>query len=208
VREAIFSALGEMLHGARVWDLFAGSGALGLEAWSRGAESVVWVEKERYTYKVLQRNITTLCDSDDDGMRKCICGDALLFVKRQIFSPVDIVFADPPYEKDGGTDGLLNLLTALFVKRQIFSPVDIIFADPPYEKDGGTDGLLNLLTAIASHSCLTDHGILAIREYCSIPKLRRSVFRNGVHSVSECHYCRDCDSQLLRYGDKVFMMLR
>lgn len=88
------SAMGGTFHGQRLVDLFAGSGALGLEALSRGAEEVVFVERARSSLAVLRENVALL-----------EAGDAAVVVPRDVFafldSPdpahFDIALADPPY---------------------------------------------------------------------------------------------------------------
>lgn len=96
VREAWMSALGASLNGARVLDLFAGSGALGLEALSRGAESAVFVERTRGALGVLRANIDLL-----GAAERCTV------VERDVFRflsgtgddfDFDLALADPPYQ--------------------------------------------------------------------------------------------------------------
>jgi 16S rRNA (guanine966-N2)-methyltransferase len=101
VREALFSALQTRIPGARFLDLFAGSGAVGLEAWSRGAEEVCWVEEDRRVFEVLKRNTSDLWDSSDGGGKpQCFCCDAVRFLRRGLASTgFDVIFADPPYQK-------------------------------------------------------------------------------------------------------------
>jgi len=98
VREALFNALGSMdvLVGARVADLFAGSGALGIEALSRGAAHVTFVESDRAAVEVIRRNLE-LCGFAD---RARVRLDA---VEREVptLGPLDLVLADPPYAYDG-----------------------------------------------------------------------------------------------------------
>jgi 16S rRNA (guanine966-N2)-methyltransferase len=96
VREAMFSSLGGSCEGLRVLDLFAGAGSLGLEAWSRGAESVVFVEKDSAVWKNLQQNIHSL-DSDELGAVKCVKADAFEWLARAE-GRFDLVLADPPYD--------------------------------------------------------------------------------------------------------------
>jgi 16S rRNA (guanine966-N2)-methyltransferase len=91
------SILGSELTGARVLDLFAGSGALGLEALSRGAETVTFVELNPPSLRALQQNIAAL------GVEKAVTvhrGDALRFVERLAGGEFDVVLADPPYTAD------------------------------------------------------------------------------------------------------------
>ena len=68
VRQSVFGMLAASLPGTRVLDLFAGSGAAGLEAWSRGAEHVTWVERDRDIHRVLSANVAALAGSDP-GLR-------------------------------------------------------------------------------------------------------------------------------------------
>jgi len=97
VREALFSMLVERVPGCRFLDLFAGSGIVGLEAWSRGAAYVLWVESVRQTRLQLERTVASLCD---DGAR-VIGGDVLRVLSRLgMETPFDVIFADPPYDFD------------------------------------------------------------------------------------------------------------
>lgn len=96
VREAVFSSLGGTCEGLKVLDLFAGAGSLGLEAWSRGAKEVIFVEKNPAVWKNLQENITPL-DNADLGTVKCIKSDAIHFLDRAS-GPYDLIFSDPPYD--------------------------------------------------------------------------------------------------------------
>ncbi len=97
VREAWFSILAGELPGARVLDLFAGSGALGLEALSRGAGSVDFVEMSRTALSALRANIAAL---DVEDRARVHAGDALRFVAGLAPRRYDVVFADPPYRGD------------------------------------------------------------------------------------------------------------
>lgn len=97
VREAWMSILGDRLEGARVLDLFAGSGALGLEALSRGAASAEFVEMHQASLEALRRNIEALGVEDRVTVRR---GDAERFVERIAPGAYDLAFADPPYAID------------------------------------------------------------------------------------------------------------
>jgi len=95
VKESVFSMFHEWFLDARVLDLFAGIGTVGLEAISRGASQVLMVERNMRTYRVLKQNIEKL-DCGDRG--KTLLGDALGPVSLlQAPQPVDLVFIDPPY---------------------------------------------------------------------------------------------------------------
>jgi 16S rRNA (guanine966-N2)-methyltransferase len=95
VREAVFSIVGP-IDGARVLDLFAGSGAMGLEALSRGAGSAVFVERDREACRVIQRNLEKLRLTGADVR----CGDVLGELRAEIGRRrrYDLILADAPYE--------------------------------------------------------------------------------------------------------------
>ena len=96
VREALFSAMGQVVEGARILDLFAGTGALGLEALSRGAESVTFVERDRKMAAALAETVESLGVSH---IASVVNLDALQAVRRlkRAASTFEIVFLDPPY---------------------------------------------------------------------------------------------------------------
>lgn len=95
VKESVFGMLGTRVDGAAVLDLFAGSGALGLESLSRGAASCLFVERDRSAAGVLESNIDALgCH----GRARVVLGDALgLSVVARAPDPIDLIFLDPPY---------------------------------------------------------------------------------------------------------------
>ncbi len=98
VRQALFSSLGESIVGARVLDLFAGSGSVGLEAWSRGAEFVCFVEQDFRGVEAIKRNIESF--KIPAAAVQVIRADAEKFLARpMIATPFDLVFADPPYRR-------------------------------------------------------------------------------------------------------------
>jgi 16S rRNA (guanine(966)-N(2))-methyltransferase RsmD len=99
VREALFSVLGERVPGARVLDLFAGSGAVGLEALSRGAASACWVESDRRVAALLRENVETL---GAEAGNRILCADVVRALRTGSVGPAyDLVFADPPYDREG-----------------------------------------------------------------------------------------------------------
>ena len=97
VREAWMSILGAALPGARVLDLYAGSGALGLEALSRGAASADFVELSTASLRALDANIRAL---GVDGRATVHRGDALRYAERLPPAAFDVALADPPYTRD------------------------------------------------------------------------------------------------------------
>ncbi len=99
MREAVFSSLGPLPEGADVLDLFAGTGAYGLEALSRGAASVVWVEEHRQTAALLKRNcgaVLKAMDADSADIRVIVRD--LRRAALPSASRFNYIFADPPYE--------------------------------------------------------------------------------------------------------------
>lgn len=97
VREAWMSILSLDLPHARVVDLFAGSGALGLEALSRGAASADFIEKDPRSMRSLKANIETLGADEVTTVKRA---DAIVFAEGLAERSYDVAFADPPYEGD------------------------------------------------------------------------------------------------------------
>ena len=96
VRETLFNWLAPLIEGARCLDLFAGSGALGLEALSRGAAEVVMLDQSDKVIKQLKENLQLLkCNR-----AKLLQQDALVYLQQTPDSPFDVVFLDPPYRKN------------------------------------------------------------------------------------------------------------
>ena len=128
VREAIFSSLGERVPGATVLDLYAGTGALGIEAASRGAGSITFVEDAQPALKALRENLTAFRQGREISCDlTVVCADVraelgkLVAEQRQF----TLIFADPPYGKTAqqllereewphllGKDGVLALESA------------------------------------------------------------------------------------------------
>jgi len=97
VREALFDILGPIPRETRVLDLYAGTGAIGLEALSRGAGRAVFVEKDRQALRVLRQNLAALAASR--AAARVVAGDvvAVLGSLAGEEAPFDLVFLDPPY---------------------------------------------------------------------------------------------------------------
>jgi 16S rRNA (guanine966-N2)-methyltransferase len=139
VKAAIFSSLGDVVIGARVLDLFAGSGGLGIEALSRGANSVLFVDDDRQSTAVIEKN---LAKTNLQGrVRK---QDVFEFLKRvSSAEKFEIIFADPPYEGTGSgecyTEKLLSneILVQLLQTNGIFvlekQPAENVPETEPWE---------------------------------------------------------------------------
>ncbi|MCX6874962.1 MAG: 16S rRNA (guanine(966)-N(2))-methyltransferase RsmD [Verrucomicrobia bacterium] len=117
VRQALFSILGERVGNARALDLFAGSGALGLEALSRGATSCVFVDEHRQAAQVITENLTK---SRLLGGR-VVRADVTAFLRRDA-AIYDLIFADPPYLKHAGDHDAIGSLLAGALLRPRLAP--------------------------------------------------------------------------------------
>ena len=100
IRGVIFSSLAELIPGARVLDLYAGTGSFGIEALSRGAESATFVEQDREAVQCIRDNLAH-CHLQGDVRQ----GDVTTFLTSPPSdgTPYDLIFADPPYLKQRGT---------------------------------------------------------------------------------------------------------
>lgn len=96
VKAAIFSSLGDRVIEARVLDLFAGSGGLGIEALSRGASSAVFVENDRSAVSTIEQNLALTRMSG--RVRR---NDVFDFLRQSGREDFDLIFADPPYDREG-----------------------------------------------------------------------------------------------------------
>lgn len=106
VRGALFSILGDRILDARLLDLFAGTGAVGIEALSRGAAAVTFVDQDKQSLAIIRQNLALTKLSGE--VRQ---SDALAFLKHQQ-EKYDLIFADPPYAVKGACDFVTPLLTA------------------------------------------------------------------------------------------------
>jgi 16S rRNA (guanine966-N2)-methyltransferase len=127
VRETLFNWLGQDLTGRRALDLFAGSGALGLEAASRGATEAVLIDSDRRAVEALRENVRTLGLSCVQVLQ----GDALEFLRtdRREF---DVVFADPPFADADAPRLLWQVASHL-------TPLGVVYVEAPAEL-GDIDG--------------------------------------------------------------------
>lgn len=120
VREAVFSMISDLVEGARVLDIFAGSGAMGLEALSRGAKDAVFIEQNAGACVVIQENLTRA----KLGGGRVTKGEALAALRRlaDTGARFDLIFADPPYaKKQGDVDHALQLLKSAHL-REVLAP--------------------------------------------------------------------------------------
>ena len=118
VREGVFSSLGDRVEGARVADLYAGTGALGIEALSRGAEGALFVERDPRAVAAVRENLERTGLASKAAV---VRSEVNRFLRRPTASGFDLVFLDPPY--DDGVDAALALLDAEPLLRQGFTVV-------------------------------------------------------------------------------------
>ncbi len=104
VKQAIFSSLGDRIIGARVLDLYSGTGAMGLEAVSRGATQAVLVDESRFCVEAAEANAAKARLEDRVSVRRA---DAIRWVEQlaREGERFNVIFADPPYEKSGRREG-------------------------------------------------------------------------------------------------------
>ena len=120
IRETLFNWLAPTIHGARCLDLFAGTGALGFEALSRGADSVHLVENATAAVSQLRENVKALQATEIDICQK----DAFDLLRRRGNGQFDIVFIDPPF-----ADGRYEELCKLLVEHGWLSPGALVYIE-------------------------------------------------------------------------------
>ncbi len=108
LRETLFNILAPRIEGSRFVDLYAGTGAVGIEALSRGAEHVWFAEDSKAALAALQKNLTALRITK--GFTLEDRGVGALLQRLSKAQPVDVVFLDPPYEDEDEYSGTLNFL--------------------------------------------------------------------------------------------------
>lgn len=132
-RETLFSMLASRLgdfEGLKVADLYAGSGALGLEALSRGAAHATFVETERAALKAIETNISTLKATDRVAVRSMSAANL------PAGEPFDLIFADPPYEAGSGSAAARAVAKAAWLAPGGWMAVETRKADSVTVPDG------------------------------------------------------------------------
>jgi len=120
VKENMFNIIGHKVYGAKVLDMFAGTGSLGLESASRGAREVVFLERFQETYGILRQNIETLGFS---GVSRTYARDSYEFIKSLGVGAekFDIIFVDPPY-----LNHMVDEAIKLIESRDLLTPQGVI----------------------------------------------------------------------------------
>jgi len=129
VREAIFDILQERVPGKKVLDLFAGTGALGIEALSRGAEKAIFIEHNSHILTALRRNIKECGLEEKSEVLPCDVwqGLRILAVRGEAF---DLIFIDPPYAQ-----GLVKKTLKELSQRGLVAPQGLIIAEHSLKED-------------------------------------------------------------------------
>lgn len=128
VKESVFDILGDQWGGIRVLDLFSGTGSLGLEAMSRGAQEVVFVEKSRPALNALKRNIS-LCGFDAQAVVLAMSVPHGLTLMGQRGKSFQIIFADPPY----GRGWVEKTIREILAHRVLSEDGMVVMEHAPYE---------------------------------------------------------------------------
>ena len=136
VKESLFENIQQRITGSRVADVFSGTGTIGLEALSRGAGKITFIEKDRQALALLRQNIATLgCNSDTlvwpaDVLR---CSFRPKGEQAEVCTPFDVVFFDPPYKMVPGIQPGRPLWLALvrLSRRDVTSPESTLVLRTP-----------------------------------------------------------------------------
>ncbi len=129
VKEAVFSMLLPYINESVVLDLFAGSGAMGIEALSRGAKKAVFVDSSGKAISCIKANVNNAQMAEDSLI---VCSDSCKFLSE--YSEVfDIIFIDPPYES-----GLYEKVFSLIASKDLISHEGLIIAEWDYENGIGS----------------------------------------------------------------------
>ena len=123
VRGAVFNICSSWVEGARFLDVFAGSGAMGLEAISRGARFATFIEKDRPTAECIRENASLLGIEPQVQVLALDAKRALA----QLMSPYDLIYIDPPYEKE------VPELFDLILQKKLLAPRGLLFLEERFQ---------------------------------------------------------------------------
>ena len=136
VKEAVFGALQNTIPGAKVLDLFCGSGALGIEAWSRGADEVILSDKSASSIELAKKNVSAVGNPPEIKIIKKSYAECIKMFKNS--REFDIVFIDPPYKA-----GLYNNILQDIADNDILcnGALIIVESDSPADIENSAFGL-------------------------------------------------------------------
>lgn len=135
VKESLFNILSSFISDAEILDLFAGTGSLGIEALSRGAASVVFVEKDAAAFSVINQNLETVGLKDKSEIIK---GDAFSIINdlAQKDRKFDIILLDPPYHKNLIIEALKYIEKSDIIKKDSVIAAERDAGDPVPDSEG------------------------------------------------------------------------
>ena len=167
VRQALFNILAARVEGARVLDLFAGSGALGIESLSRGAKHVTFVDRSGFCIAAIEANLKSLLGQASWGSSTFLKADVLsairkLAVRGQTF---DLVLLDPPYGEDLARKTLIALCRGAIVSQSGWVVAESDKRDPlpPAFEDSGSRLVSQRIETYGDT-------VLTFYEDCSLPR--------------------------------------
>ena len=134
VKEALFNMIQDRIPGAKVLDLFAGSGALGIEALSRGAKHVTFVDNNREAIDVIKRNVTA---TQNDPDSRVVYSDWIIFLQNA--ESYDIIFLDPPYQL-----GYLDETVSMIIAKEAMALGGVIVCECSKDEDFEPSGFKKL----------------------------------------------------------------
>jgi 16S rRNA (guanine(966)-N(2))-methyltransferase RsmD len=130
LRETLFNVLAPRVAGARFLDLYSGSGAVGIEALSRGASEVVAVESHKKAVRVIEHNLASL--GVDHGFQ-LIAAEVMQGLRQLSGGAFDLIFLDPPYREHGAYEQVMRLIAEL----GLLAPNGLIIAEHEKHFDPG-----------------------------------------------------------------------
>ena len=139
LRETLFNILAPRIAGARLLDGYAGTGAVGIEALSRGAASVVFVERDRRALALLAQNIAA-CDAAGYTIET---GDVATVLRRWNGAPLDLIWLDPPYDS-------ADTLEALDAAAAALAPGGLVILERATRREPPVPGALARVRDVAS----------------------------------------------------------
>lgn len=132
LREMLFNIIQHKIADARFLDLFAGTGAMGIEAISRGAKEVVFIDNNKKALLAIEKNLELL---QVTSLAKVYLGDALGMIKKPFLQeiPFDLIYIDPPYDFFDDSSFLPSLLKEI-QDQKILKKGGLLFVEAPYRK--------------------------------------------------------------------------
>lgn len=139
LRETLFNVCQQEIEGALFLDLFAGSGAIGLEALSRGAESVTFLDQDKESIRCIQRNIKEM---EFESHAKVLQGDAIVWLNR--LSSFDYIYVDPPYTEKNREISYSSEVLKIIDERVMINPEGILFMEESHHWKPDVESLSRL----------------------------------------------------------------